>query len=249
LSLRSIIQILLDFSFDNFIVVEMPLLTTPAGRFCFFHTSGEKPVPPTIAYVSAGFSNIGSAAAQPFINFTNTGATSYSWSLYESETDTGSPTEIATGSGGVPTNPTNITYTGATIVNYWYYFTVTVTNDIGSANISNTIIQNYIAAPTITSTTFSFSGAIPSTQAQPYITFGSTDATSYTWLLFEKVLYEDDPTQIASGSGYIPTNPQTITYFGATVVDSYYFFYITVTNNAGSANYATGFFQNYLEPA
>jgi hypothetical protein len=227
----------------------MPLLTTPAGRFCFFNTSGGRLVPPTIALVSAGFSNIASVAAQPFINFTNTGATSHSWSLYESATDTGSPTQIATGSGGIPTNPTNITYTGSTVVDYWYYFTITVTNDAGSASISNSIIQNYIAAPTITSTTFSFSGAVPSTQAQPYITFGSTDVMSYTWILYEKALYEDDPTQIASGSGYIPTNPQTITYFGATVVDSYYSFSITVTNNSGSDDYTTGFFQNYAEPA
>jgi hypothetical protein len=234
---------------DNFIVVEMPLLTTPAGQFCFFNRSGGRLVPPTIALVSAGFSNIASVAAQPFINFTNTGATSYSWSLFESIIDISSPTEIATGSGGIPTNPTNITYTGSTVVDYWYYFTITVTNDAGSASISNSIIQNYIAAPTITSTTFSFSGAVPSTQAQPYITFGSTDAMSYTWILYEKALYEDDPTQIASGSGYIPTNPQTITYFGATVVDSYYSFSITVTNNSGSDDYTTGFFQNYAEPA
>lgn len=234
---------------DNFILVEMPLLTTPAGRFCFFNKSGGRLVPPTIALVSAGFSNIASVAAQPFINFTNTGATSYSWSLFESIIDISSPTQIATGYGGIPTNPTNITYTGSTVVDYWYYFTVTVTNDAGSASISNSIIQNYIAAPTITSTTFSFSGAVPSTQAQPYITFGSTDVMSYTWILYEKALYEDDPTQIASGSGYIPTNPQTITYFGATVVDSYYSFSITVTNNSGSDDYATGFFQNYAEQA
>ena len=230
---------------DNFIVVEMPLLTTPAGQFCFFHTSGARVVPPTIAVVSAGFSNIGSAAAQPFINFTNTGATSYTWSLFESIIDISSPTEIATGSGGVPTNPTNITYTGSTVVDYWYYFTVTVTNDAGSVSISNSIIQNYIAAPTITSTTFSFSGAVPSTQAQPYLTFGSTDVMSYTWILYEKALYEDSPTQIASGSGYIPTNPQTITYFGATVVDYYYSFTLTVTNNSGSDNYTATYFQNY----
>jgi hypothetical protein len=227
----------------------MPLLTTPAGRFCFFHTSGGRPVPPTISYVSAGFSNVGSGSAEPFINFSSTGATSYTWSLYESETDVSSPSQIDSGSGYVPSDPQNITSLHATVVDYWYYFTVTVTNDLGSANISNSIIQNYIAAPTITSTTFSFSGAVPSTQAQPYITFGSTDAMSYTWILYEKALYEDDPTQIASGSGYIPTNPQTITYFGATVVDSYYSFSITVTNNSGSDDYTTGFFQNYAEPA
>jgi hypothetical protein len=219
----------------------MPFLTIPSGRFCYFHISGI--APPTIAFVSAGFSDIYSVAALPYINFTNTGATSYTWSLFESSTSNGRTEEIDTGSGGTPTG--NITSTHATVLNYWYYFTVTVTNSAGSASYSNSRIQNYIAAPTVTVTTFNFSGTVPSTQAQPYFTFTSTDVISYAWGLFEKALYEDDPTQIASGIGGVPTNPQTITYFGATVVDYYYSFTITVTNNAGSDTYSTAYIQNY----
>jgi hypothetical protein len=223
----------------------MPLLTTPAGRFCYFHISGI--VAPTLAFVSAGFSNIYSVSAQPYINFTNTSATSYTWSLFESSTSTGRTTVIDTGSGGTPTG--NITSTHATVLNYWYYFTVTVTNSAGSASASNSRIQNYIASPTVTNTAFNFSGTVPSTQAQPYTTFTSTDVTSYTWILYEKALYGDDPTQIASGSAFVPTNPQTITYFGATVVDYYYAFTVTVTNNAGSDNYTTAYIQNYATGA
>jgi hypothetical protein len=218
----------------------MPFLTIPSGRFCYF-SSGV--APPTIAFVSAGFSNIYSVSAQPYVNFTYTGATSYTWSLYESATHAGRTDVIDTGSGGTPTG--NITATHATVLNYWYYFTVTVTNSLGSASITNSRIQNYIAAPTVTVTTFNFSGTVPSTQAQPYFTFTNTDAISYAWNLYEKALYEDDPTQIASGSGGVPTNPLTITYFGATVVDYYYSFTITVTNNNGSDTYSTAYIQNY----
>ena len=226
---------------DNNIVVEMPFLTTPSGRFCYF-SSGV--APPTIAFVSAGFSNIYSVSAQPYINFTYTGATSYAWSLFESATNTGRTQEIDTGSGSTPTG--NITSTHATVLNYWYYFTVTVTNSLGSASITNSRIQNYIDAPTVTVTTFNFSGTVPSTQAQPYFTFTNTDARSYTWNLSEKALYNDDPIQIATGLELnAPTNPQTITYFGATVADYYYSFTITVTNNNGSDSYSTGYFQNY----
>jgi len=220
----------------------MPLLTPPAGRFCFFHTGGL--VPPTIAFVSAGFSNIYSIAAQPYINFTNTGATSYTWTLFESITSNSRSTQIDSGSGSTPTG--NITSTYSTVLNYWYYFTVTVTNSLGSASITNSRIQNYIAAPTVTNTAINFSGTVPSTQAQPYTTFTSTDARSYTWNLSEKALPQDDPTQIATGLELnAPTNPQTITYFGATVVDYYYAFTVTVTNNAGSDNYTTAYIQNY----
>lgn len=216
------------------------MLTPPAGRFCFFHTGGL--VPPTIAFVSAGFSNIYSIAAQPYINFTNTGATSYTWSLFESITNNSRPTQRDSGSGSTPTG--NITSTHATVLNYWYYFTVTVTNSIGSASITNSGIQNYIAAPTVTNTDINFSGTLPSTQAQPYTTFTSTDVISYTWILYEKAFSNDDPTQIASGSGGVPTNPQTITYFGATVVNYYYAFTVTVTNNNGSDTYSTAYIQN-----
>ncbi len=141
-NLSSIIHLILGkySTFDNFIVVEMPLLTTPAGRFCFFHVNGGGP--PTITVVSYDFNNIGTTSAEPYINFTSTNGTSYSWYLYESETDVGSTTQIDSGFGGTPSNPQNITSVVATVINYWYYFNVTVTNDLGTANYSNPRIQN-----------------------------------------------------------------------------------------------------------
>ena len=121
----------------------MPLLTTPAGRFCFFHVNGGEPPPtPTITVVSYDFNHGGTVSAEPYINFTSTNATSYSWSLYESETDVSSPTQIDSGFGLVPSNPQNITSTEATVINYWYYFQVTLVNIYGSVSYSNPRIQN-----------------------------------------------------------------------------------------------------------
>ena len=131
--------------FDNFIVVEMPLLTTPAGRFCFFHVNGGLTAP-TITVVSYNFNYIGSTSAEPYINFTSTNGTSYSWYLYESETDVSSPTQIDSGSGGTPSNPQNITSLVATVIDYWYYFEVIVVNIFGIATYSNPRIQNISAS-------------------------------------------------------------------------------------------------------
>jgi hypothetical protein len=143
-NLSSIIHLILGkySSFDNFIVVEMPLLTTPAGRFCFFHVNGGGGGAPTITVVSYNFNYGGTVSAEPYINFTSTNGTSYSWYLYESETDVSSPTQIDSGFGGTPSNPQNITSLQTTVVNYWYYFQVTLVNDFGSVNYSNPRIQN-----------------------------------------------------------------------------------------------------------
>ena len=119
----------------------MPLLTTPAGRFCFFHVNGGSPAP-TITVVSYDFNYVGTVSAEPYINFTSTNGTSYSWYLYESETDVSSTTQIDSGSGGTPSNPQNITSIQATVVNYWYYFEVIVVNIFGTATYSNPRIQN-----------------------------------------------------------------------------------------------------------
>ena len=119
----------------------MPLLTTPAGRFCFFHVNGGSPAP-TITVVSYDFNYVGTVSAEPYINFTSTNGTSYTWYLYESETDVSSTTQIDSGFGGTHSNPQNITYTQATVVNYWYYFQVTLVNDSGSVSYSNPRIQN-----------------------------------------------------------------------------------------------------------
>ena len=94
------------------------MLTTPAGRFCFFHVNGGGSLTPTITVVSYNFNYGGTVSAEPYINFTSTNGTSYSWSLYESETDVSSATQIDSGFGDAPSNPQNITSTQASVINY-----------------------------------------------------------------------------------------------------------------------------------
>ena len=126
----------------------MPMLTTAAGRFCYFHENAAVANdPPTITQVSFDFYYPGTTGAQPYTDFTDTHGVSYSWTLRNSLSSTGSkPSIVATGSG-TPTGTDNITYTGSTVVNRWYWYTVTVTNPYGTATYTTSIIQNqYIPA-------------------------------------------------------------------------------------------------------
>jgi hypothetical protein len=132
---------------DKLLVVEMPMLTTAAGRFCYFHTNKtDIVVAPTITEVYSDFYYPGTTTAQPYTDFTDTSATSYSWILNRSGTSTSKTIFTASGSG-TPTGTDNITYTGSTIVNYWYWYIVTVTNSVGSASYTTARKQNqYIPA-------------------------------------------------------------------------------------------------------
>lgn len=123
----------------------MPMLTTAAGRFCFFHENATV-VAPTITEVYSDFYYPGTTSAEPYTDFTDTHGASYSWTLRSSVTSTGRATIVATGSGS-PTGTDNITYTGSTVVNYWYWYVVTVTNSVGSASYTTSRKQNqYIPA-------------------------------------------------------------------------------------------------------
>jgi len=84
--------------------------------------------------------------------------------------------------------------------------------------------------------------------AQAFFTFYEENGTSYTWELFES---PDPPpsfsfVQIASGSDVITkiSETLTITYYGETVYDYYFFFRVTVSNGSGSATLDSTFIQN-----
>lgn len=121
----------------------MPLLTTPTGRFCYFHTNITiaPSQPPTITQGTFNFYNSGTTSAQPYVTFTSTDATSYTWSLFQSQSFSGKYMSLASGSGGTPTG--TIVYTGTTLVDGWYFFIVSVSNSIGpTASYSTSKIQN-----------------------------------------------------------------------------------------------------------
>ena len=123
------------------------MLTTAAGRFCYFHENAVVANdPPTITQVSFDFYYPGTTNAEPYTDFTDTHGASYSWTLRSSLTSTSRVLSTVTGSG-TPTGTDNITYTGSTVANYWYWYSVTVTNPYGTATYTTSRVQNqYIPA-------------------------------------------------------------------------------------------------------
>jgi hypothetical protein len=119
----------------------MPMLTTPAGRFCFFNKAYSSGPIPTITQQSLGFNFPGNTYAEVFVGFSQTNATDYTWELNSSPTENGSYTQIASGSGRAMEDNT-ITYYGETTYEFWFNYKVTVTNSSGSAELYTQNIQN-----------------------------------------------------------------------------------------------------------
>jgi len=129
----------------------MPLLTTPAGRFCYFNSpsSAGGNNPPTITSSNVGFNFIGTTNADPYTNFTATNASTYAWTLYQSATTSvGSRfNSIDTGSNAYATGSDNITSYAATIIDRWYRFVVVVYNVYGPVSYTTDTIENLYTAP------------------------------------------------------------------------------------------------------
>jgi hypothetical protein len=121
----------------------MPLLTTAVGRFCYFNKrpSSAGGNLPTITQQSFGFTYIGNSYSEPYFSFTETDGTNYNWYLYQSSTEFGIFTETARGNSALP-GSTSITYLGETLYEYWFYYSVTVTNSSGSATHDSERLQN-----------------------------------------------------------------------------------------------------------
>lgn len=106
----------------------MPLITTAAGQFCYFASVPSINPLPRVTEVDFDFTS-----GAPYTNFTSTNGTSYSWTLYESSSFSGTYTSIGTGSG-TPSGTDNISYSSSVLEDNWYYFTVIVTNSYGTAS-------------------------------------------------------------------------------------------------------------------
>jgi len=121
----------------------MPLLTTPAGRFCYFNRP--RGVVPTVTEQSFGFNYIGDSYSEPYTSFTETNGTSYDWYLYQASTEFGVYEETARGNVALP-GSTSITYFGETLYEYWFHFRVYVTNANGTVSYTTANLQN-VAPP------------------------------------------------------------------------------------------------------
>jgi len=127
------------------------MLTTAAGRFCYFNRPGSPGGggnPPTVMQENIGFNFPGERSAEPFFTFYEENGTSYTWQLFESPPipPPYSFTQIASGSDVITKISESFTktYYGETIVDYYFYFRVTVSNGSGSATLDSSVIQNVI---------------------------------------------------------------------------------------------------------
>jgi hypothetical protein len=122
--------------------VEMPLLTTPAGRFCYFNRPASAGGNlPTVTEQSFGFTYIGNSYSEPYTSFTETNGTSYNWYLYQASSEFGTYEETARGNVELP-GSTTITYFGETLYEYWFHFRVYVTNANGTVSYTTANLQN-----------------------------------------------------------------------------------------------------------
>ena len=104
-------------------------------------------------------------------------------------------------------------------------------------------------APTITEQSFGFT-YIGNSYSEPYTSFTQTDGTNYSWLLFQASTEFGSYEEIATGSSALPGST-TITYFGETFYEYWFYYKVTVTNATESATYETIKLQNiapYFEP-
>ena len=97
-------------------------------------------------------------------------------------------------------------------------------------------------APTITEQSFGFT-YIGNSYSEPYTSFTQTDGTNYSWLLFQASTEFGSYEEIATGSSSLPGST-TITYFGETFYEYWFYYKVTVTNATESATYETIKLQN-----
>ena len=100
--------------------------------------------------------------------------------------------------------------------------------------------------PTITEQSFGFT-YIGNTYSEPYTSFTQTDGTNYSWLLFQASTEFGSYEEIATGNSALPGST-TITFFGETFYEYWFYYKVTVTNAAESATYETIKLQNVAAP-
>ena len=196
---------------------------------------------PTISVTSFAFAGtVGSTFAQPSVVVADTNATSLSWSLYQSASNTdASYSIISTGTVGSPTGSDTITYGGTTTADRWYYYAVTATNATGSATATTTHLQNYNPPPpptlTYISEGFNYGGT---TTPGPFII---VEVDGYqptvTWEFWMVGPKGGADQRIAGPSNVIgyPSGQINITYYGTCDIDEFFYWKVTATNIYGSA--------------
>jgi hypothetical protein len=166
---------------------------------------------PTVTIINVGFQDPGTTGSA-FVEFEETDATTYSVALYQSSNDT-TYVAIFTSSNQTPDESgSNAIFFGGTVVDYWYYWSVSVTNETGTASGTSEHLKNEAGAGGLTlslsQTQFYFPGTY---EAVPYTSATITgSADQIQWSLYLDA-GEEEPILRDSGTIYGPLDtPQII---------------------------------------
>jgi len=217
-------------------------------------TAPPPPPPPSPTVTITGFSfigTVGSTSSQPTVIASNTNATSLSVAIYESDGPEDRGYSLLTTLTTTPTGNNTVTYSGATIGDRWYYFTVTVTNVTGSASASTYHAQNLVP-PTPASIVLSATQLVAygTTQAFPYTYATLTNwTTDIYWACYESIGAGFPNDRLIESGTYInpdiPVNGLISTAF--TPIGSRFYFFACDTGKGDAFDVSSLSPPNYAE--
>ena len=188
----------------------------------------------------------GSTSAQPRWNWSVTAGTvaSYTVTLLG---DTSNPPTTAISVSQPASSATSYTFPGATVLGYYYKFSLTATNSVGTSSAITDQEYNNVT-PVLSYSSFSWDGTQGSTSAQPRWNWSVTSGTiaSYTVTLLADT--SNPPTTAITGLSQPSASATSYTYPGATVLGYYYKFSLTATNPVGTSSAITDQEYNNVAP-
>jgi hypothetical protein len=102
-------------------------------------------IPPSVTITGTTFAGaVGSDDALPTCTFTHSPVTSLTYTLYGDTSLT--PTTVVS-SGSLATSATSFQYSGATVPNFNYKFTITGSTSVGSSSLSSSVLSNTVWTP------------------------------------------------------------------------------------------------------
>lgn len=193
---------------------------------------------PTVTLQSSGFDGTqGTTSSLPYWTWTYGGGpvTSYAWTLF-GDSNASPTTVLASGTSSI----TEYQYGSATVPNYYYKMTVTVTNAAGSNSFSETLNNTGLVGVSVGAQNIG-----TGTFASPSVTAASVYATSVEFRLYVSKTTTDPGTAptgynlVVTSTNSSPTGYDSYTYTGSTIVGRYYRYILTATNSRGSATAQT----------
>lgn len=103
--------------------------------------------------------------------------------------------------------------------------------------------------PTITITSFAFSGTTGTTGAQPTVQVTDTETTSINWTLWQSASTTDASySPLTTGIISSPDGTDSVSYLFPVIVGRWYYYTLTAVNAYGSTSVDTAHLWNYVPP-